>query len=327
MNLKMLAERAGTSVSTVSKAFSCSREISAETRERIFRLAREAGCFEKYYKGQSERPTIALLFPELESEYYCRQVAALEREIALAGGVTVCAVTSFDTAKTVDLFSEMVYRMRVDGVVLIGSVKGVKNPDGVPLVVLGGDVKSCPEARAIGVGVQTEGAIREAVSYLKENGHRNVGFIGEPLTAGKCEEFRRAMRKAGLAVRDEHIVSDASRFEEGGYEAMRRILDAGEPPSAILAAYDHMAIGAIRALCDKGYRVPEDVSLIGIDDLTATRYLETPLTSLRLCYEEIAGEVAELILHLARDRAYRPKELPSVGARLCIRSSVTPHRG
>ena len=326
MNLKMLANAAQTSVATVSKALSGSREISSETRERIFRLAREAGCFEKYYKGQAERPLIALLFPELESEYYCRQVAAIEREIHAAGGIAVCAVTSFDEKKTAELFSEMVYRMHVDGVILIGSGRGVKNADGVPLILLGSNANLYPEARALGIGVKYSEAISDAVDYLKEKGHRSVGFIGEPLTEGKCDYFRRAMRRAGLAVRDEHIVSDASRFEVGGYEAMRRILEAGKPPSAFIAAYDSMAIGAIRALRDAGYRVPEDVSIIGMDDLSAMQYLETPLTTLRFCYEEIARDIARLILDLARNGGKRPKELPSVNAKLCVRSSVAPCR-
>ena len=103
---------------------------------------------------------------------------------------------------------------------------------------------------------------------------------------------------------------------------MQRILAVGNPPSAIVAAYDQMAIGAIRALRDAGLSVPEDVSVIGMDDLSATRYLEPPLTTLRLCYEGIAPELAALIVQLAKDRTYRPVALPSVSAKLCIRSSV-----
>ena len=86
MTLERIAEQAGTSISTVSKAFSGSREISEYTRERIFAIAKEMGCFEKYCKRTSARPLIALLFPEVESEYYARVIGMLEREIAARGG-------------------------------------------------------------------------------------------------------------------------------------------------------------------------------------------------------------------------------------------------
>ena len=81
MTLTKLAELAGVSVATVSKAFSGSREISGERREQIFKLAKENDCFDKYYKSQRERPIIALLCPEPESEHYGRQLGILEKKL------------------------------------------------------------------------------------------------------------------------------------------------------------------------------------------------------------------------------------------------------
>ena len=145
MTLSKLAERAGVSVSTVSKAFSGADEISEAMRERIFAIAKEEGCFDKYYKAPRTHPMIALLAPEPESIQYSRELGLLERAFSARGVNTVIAFTHFDPEKEAQLFRELVYGMKVDGVVLLGAGKAIKNPDAHPFVVIGSKVASTRE--------------------------------------------------------------------------------------------------------------------------------------------------------------------------------------
>ena len=96
MTLTQLAKLAKTSVGTVSKAFSGSREISEETRNRIYEIARESGCFDKYYKAPRSRPLIALMPPEPESELYGRDIGMIEKALTQSGADTIIAFTRFD---------------------------------------------------------------------------------------------------------------------------------------------------------------------------------------------------------------------------------------
>lgn len=95
MNLETLAKLAEVSVGTVSKAFSGSKEISEDTKERIFALAKEHGCFDKYNKNRFDKKVIAVICPELNSEYYSATVTLLNREITLRGGIMSVSTTDF----------------------------------------------------------------------------------------------------------------------------------------------------------------------------------------------------------------------------------------
>ena len=112
MTLAKLAELTKTSVGTVSKAFSGSREISQETRERIFKIAKKNGCFDKYYKGVRTRPLIALIPPEPESEAYGNGIGLLERALYAKGADVIVSFTRFDSNQATRIFHELAYRCR-----------------------------------------------------------------------------------------------------------------------------------------------------------------------------------------------------------------------
>ena len=321
MTLTELAKRAQTSVATVSKAFSGSAEIPDTTKEKIFRIAKRAGCFEKYYKGPRERRIVALVFPESESEYYGREIGLLEKELDRRGADTVIALTRFDPEREARLFSELVYRMKVDGVILAGVGKLIKNPDEVPLVILGS-----PSQRSLNadfVRFSTTEAILNLVGIIKEYGHRDVGFIGENLTLSKLEYFKQAMRYHGLPLREKFIaVSESERFAAAGESGMQRLIDRGAVPSVIVAAYDQIAYGAMRRASNSGYRIPEDISFAGFDDISVTQYLDVPLTSIHMHLEEVCERVVDLIFKRIENRHYRERSEIVIPATVVVRDSL-----
>lgn len=318
MSIKRLAELTHTSPGTVSKAFRESPEISEKTREEIFRVAKAEGWFDKYYKGPRRGKLVGILCPEPSSELYGDMAERLTALFAEAGYDTVIGITAFDAARAGRLFSRMVGQMQVDGVVSLSGVAGIKNPDRVPLVVSGAATKAC-HADFVEGGLGD--AIREGVRAVKERGHRRVGFIGEERTATKRALWQAAMRAEGLAVREKYVVTVPRRFGEGGYLAMERLLREEELPTAVFAAYDYMALGAMRCLRDRGLSVPEDISLVGMDDISVDAYLDVPLTSVAGDNGEVCRTLAELLLEDIERGGCAGRRV-FVPGRLCLRGTV-----
>ena len=320
MTLTELARRIGTSVSTVSKAFSGSREISESLREKIFKEAKRVGCFEKYYKGPCERRIIAVLIPESESECYGIQLGVLERELDRHGADTVVGITRFDRDREARLFSELVYRMKVDGVILIGGGSKIKNPDEVPLVVVGG---SNPPLNADLITGKSKESIFELIRVIKEYGHKKIGFIGEKLTSTKLNYFKQAMRAHGLPISEKYIAVDNNkRFAEAGEETMQRLIDSGDLPTVIVAAYDQIAYGAMNRAVKCGLRVPDDISFAGFDDISVTQYLGVPLTSVRIEIANVCEQIIDLVFKRIDNRHYRKRREIIIPSSVCIRESL-----
>ena len=320
MTLAKLAELASVSVGTVSKAFKGSGEISKKTRNKIFEIAKKHGCFDKYYKAPRKRPIIALLAPEPEGEYYGNEIGILERALYERGADTVIAFTRFDSQLEARLFHVFAYEMKVDGFIIFGNGELIKNPDKIPIVAFAAPDNAPDNSDA--VTFDTENAITELMQLIKDYGHTNVGFIGEELTHQKKTLLRRAMRSVGLPVHDKYMVTSAKRFAEAGIDGMEQLIDVGDLPSVIFAAYDEIAYGAMQYAEKRGYKIPDDISFVGMDDLLATPYLGTPLTSLHTELEKISSLIAELIFKKIENKHYVENSEIIVPVTTTIRESL-----
>lgn len=280
MNYKKLAELAHVSVSTVSKAFSGSAEISAETREQIFDAARRSGCFDKYFKDKFPKKVIAVLCPEFCSAYYGAYAECIQRLVSERGDVAIFASTNFDKDTEKYLIDYYTLYAKTDGILIVSPCGGQCGNYTMPIVAIGKNEKYSS------VNIPTEKGVYDAVSYLAECGHRDIAFAGERLTEVKEIFFKNAMKKLGLRLHDSWIMVSDKRFEKAGEEIARRYLEAEKRPTAVLAGYDNIAIGFISGVRQKGIRVPQDVSVIGMDDISEAAHLEVPLTSVNCCTTE-----------------------------------------
>lgn len=317
MNLSTLAELAGVSVATVSKAFSGSGEISAATKARIFAIARDQGCFDRYNKNKFEKPVIAVICPEIRSEYYAAMLTLLDREIAAKGGVMLASISNFDEARVKELFVYYTAYCHADGVILLQGCKGLQNPFAVPCVSFAKERQKNIDS----IKIDLKGAIDAAVLHLKERGHREIGFIGESLTRGKLEMFRAAMRAAGMPLQQKWIKMRHERFADAGIYAVRDWLADGTLPTAIVASYDYIAIGAMQALTERGIKVPEEVSVIGMDDIAVATHLQTPLSSIRTHTEEACRRAVALVFKKIENQYYREREEIVIEAEFVGRAS------
>ena len=318
MNIKKLAEITGVSAGTVSKAFSGSKEISEITREKIFAAAKENGCFEQFDKKGTIKKVIAVICHEIESEYYARAVAATDKYLTENGAIMALSLTGFSHEKQAELVSYYSSRNKADGIIVFNSANALRfNPD-VPIVEIGGSGKSEVDI----VRADDSQAFNDAIVYLKQNGHTEIGFIGEQFTKSRQTQFVKLLKENGLTPRPEYIFTSSERFQTAGYNEMNKIYALKTRPTAIVAAYDQIALGAIRAIRDHGDGVPETFSIIGFNDIPIASYYNISLTTIRDNLTEVCRTAVDVILKKTENKYYNVRQRISLNSELVIRKTV-----
>ena len=321
MTLRELAALTNYSVSTVSKAFHGAEDISESTREEIFAVARECGCFGKYYKDKYQKKIIAVICPELRSEHYASYVEQLQARIEGDNGIVLISTDHFDAAKRRELLDYYGSYLAVDGILAFHYTEEIKKGFDVPVISLLPYEENIP---CDSVRVDVQKPVTDAVAHLKALGHQRIAFIGEPLTKPKAAYFRAAMRANGLACPDEAVLEIPLRFEEAGKEGVHRLLSTTEGYTAALCAYDYIATGAIKALTKSGLSVPEDFSVIGVDDISAAAYMGKGLTSISCGLNEVCDAAWELLKKKMAQKHYNLRSHISCTGELVVRETTGP---
>lgn len=293
ITLSKIAQLAHVSVSTASKAFSMSSEISEQTRNEIFRIAKEYGCFKKFYNAKYPKYVIAVICPEFHGEYYSGMVATLQKSLGEMGCEVCVASTNFSDDTERELLEYYHHYSNVDGIIVIGGKSLISSTYEIPLVSV------MPFYRQpAGVCLHTDyvGASDQIVRHFKAAGIREIGFIGETRTGVKLEAFRTAMGNHGLPCK--WVMVNEQRFEKGGYMSMEQLLQQPERPRAVICAYDHIAIGAMKRLSEAGVAVPEQMAVASMDNIPEAEYLIPALTSVDFGNEEICHRAAQCVLDL-----------------------------
>ncbi len=279
MTLKKLSEVTGYSLSTISKAFAGSKEIPSETKKIIYEEAKKLGLYDKYIKNSPKKPSIAIICPEIESEYYASIVAGFLKHIKRRGAIAMVSFTGFKISTEEELISYYSSVSHVDGIIVIGGSTIAKKYSPIPLVYLGGK-KGNVYADVIYTDFDT--GIYDAVSTLKDFGHATVAFVGDEYTSSKKEKVITALEKLELKVNDKIILTLPDRFEKCGKIGAAQLINSGEKFTAVIAGYDYIALGLIAELNKRGYRVPEDVSVIGFDDISVASHKTISLSTIRV---------------------------------------------
>jgi len=197
--------------------------------------------------------------------------------------------------------------------------------DGFPIVLLG----RLPDVPIPFVDVDNVRAAHGAVSHLIRLGHTRIGMITNgPLhytaSADRLEGYRRALADHGLEYDDALVAFGAFR-EESGQAAMDRLLALDDPPTAVFAASDAIALGALVSLRRHGLRVPDDVALVGFDDIPLAAYVNPPLTTVRLPARQLGEEAARLLVALVEGRPVETTQI-LLETTLIVRESCGSHR-
>ncbi len=324
MKMKTLAALAGVSPSTVSKAFSGSHEVSEATRERIFALAREHGVFDKYDKNKFSKRIIAVICPDMRRDYYNEVVNALKKELEARGCMTLVSISDFSPEKRDELYSYYTAYAKVDGVIVLSHALDI-DPDTlmIPTVLYTKNPALPPKVDCVFLDVQP--AIVDALRYLQAMGHEHFGFVGHHRAEHRREEFLRATKALGIPIRESDIRMSKETFEKAGAETIRAWIAEGDAPTAILAAYDYVAIGIMHALQEDGYRVPEDFAVVGMDDIPRAAYLTPSLSSIGFPTEQACHLAIDLLMKKLNDKYYSaPDEIRLRAEFICRKSSSAP---
>ncbi len=334
VTIKDVAREAGVSVATISRVVNGSAAVKEETRRHVLGVAARLG-YSPHGAARSlitsRTNTIGALLPDLHGEFFSEVIRSIDHA-AHHGGFHLLLSSSHDGEREI-VTSFRAMRGRVDGLIVMSPDLDARTavhsfPDGFPVVLL-----NCPADRAgydSIVIANYEGA-RAAVNHLLELGHRRIAMItGRERNHDAAERlrgFRDAMREAGVTS-DAAVELSGDFAEESGYRATRELLGARERPTAIFAANDSMAIGAISALREAGVRVPEDVAVVGFDDIPMARYMNPPLTTVHVDISALGTLATDRLLEQIHEepRGAREHRQEVVPATLIVRGSSGSRR-
>ena len=279
MNYKKIAELAHVSASTVSKALSGSSEINQETAERIRQIAIDVGYFKEKTKRKREYAndgaySIAVIVPEIMGFHYATIITCIQNQVERNGGYAAVYISDFNKEKTSDILKNIILHGATDGVIMFYPPTLSFKPN-IPIVC-------CCEATDCGydtIYCSQAAILKDSVKFLSNLGHRKIGFVGETHTVNTARLFEAAMKQYGLPFQEEYVYTIDARFEQIGHRAALQLLEQEEKPTAVIAAYDEVGIGLISTLAHHGIRVPEDLSVMGVNNIPSAAYAPIPLTS------------------------------------------------
>ncbi|MEV0083262.1 MULTISPECIES: LacI family DNA-binding transcriptional regulator [Saccharopolyspora] len=312
-----IAQAAGVSVSTVSRVLNRKAGIKEETRQRVLEVLSQMPHTARGVGALRRTGVVGLLVPELSNPVFPAFAEALESRAALAGYATLLCNTR--AAMTEREYVRMLVARGVEGMIFVSPE--IANPDnderksrnyyeelgaeGVRMVFVNG---GAPSLDVPDITVDEHLAGYAAATHLLELGHRRIGFVSGPARALpsrlKRAGWAAALEEAGVEPVAE-LVANAPFGAEGGAEAMGRLLD-GPRPTAVLCSSDVMALGAMREAKRRGLSTPEDLSVVGFDDIPLAAYCQPALTTLaQPIHDMAAAAVDELARQLDPDEPGR----------------------
>ncbi len=317
ITMTKIAKLAHVSLPTASKAFSMSSDISEETREQVFKVAKELGCFRKFYNKKYPKYMVAVICPELQSLHYSFALSALQENLAKQNCEVCIATTNFlqDTEQL--LLDYYYYHTNVDAIVIIQGMIPITDSFEIPVISVN---STCPQPNTLSVDTDFETSMGEAIEYFVQHGITDIGYLGEPKSLGRELMFKNQMqKKTGKSCNDAHIIISDFRFQDGGYAAMEELLKQKNHPRAVICAYDYFAIGAARCASDHGISIPNDIAIISMDDLPEAKFLTPSLSSINPLHEETYKTVADSIIKLLNNEEIEMHV--TINAKLHLRES------
>jgi LacI family transcriptional regulator len=305
--IKDVAREAGVSVATVSRACNGSPAVTEGTRRHVLDVAARLG-YTPHGAARSlitnRTSTIGVLLPDLYGEFFSEVIRGVDQAAQRAGYHLLVSSSHDEEREIVAAFRAM--RGRVDGLLVMSPDLDARAAvheftDRFPVVLL-----NCPAERdpydSIVIN-NFDGAVA-VIRHLLALGHRRFAMItGRERNYDSVERrrgFREAAREAGISGAD--ALEVAGDFSEGsGFRAVQDLLNAARRPTAIFAANDSMAIGALSALRASSLRVPEDMSVVGFDDIPMAQYMNPPLTTVHVDISALGALATERLLSHMRE--------------------------
>jgi LacI family transcriptional regulator len=327
-----VARKSGVSLGTVSRVINNDAHVAPDTREHITKVMQEMGYVAnrqaRSLRG-SKTNVIGVLVPDLGTSYIGEIMHGIDNELAIAGLDLMLFTTHRTAIKEANYVANLVHGM-VDGLLLVlprnpadytGSLTHRKFP--FVLIDHQGGGAPCPA-----VGATNWQGAYNATEYLVKLGHRRIGFITGSMDLGAATDrlagYKSALRTHHLPE-DPRLIYNGSFAQLDGYAGACALLDIEDSPTAIFASNDAMAMGAMDAVRNCGLRIPEDISIVGFDDVPQAALVRPALTTVRQPLEQMGGVATQMLLDLLKnpDKPIERIELPT---ELVVRGSTSNPR-
>jgi LacI family transcriptional regulator len=323
-----VAAVAGVSVTVASRAINNKDEISPETRARVLQAAQAL----RYVPNSvaralilSKTKTVGVVVTDNTIPIYAQLVKGIEQTLTLHGYSLLLCSSSDCQTRAIQCIANLVSK-NVDGIILAPTQTDTSDIEIIqhfqlPFVLVFRNFASIDTPFVILDNVK---AGYLATRHLVEHGHRRIGHVAGPAhvssAQGRVEGYRLALHEARLSF-EPRLVAEGPYTLAGGYQAALRLLGAAERPSAIFAATDMQALGVVKAAKELGLRIPEDLALVGGDDLEIAEFTAPPLTTFYEPAEEMGSKAAEILLAMLGEPYRRDIRQLIFEPRLVIRTS------
>jgi LacI family xylobiose transport system transcriptional regulator len=303
--LAEIAREAGVSTPTVSKVLNGRADVAPATRERVEELLQQHGYQRRRSTGAPSSPLLELVFHELESAWAMEVIRGVEN-VVREEGLSVVLSESSGRLSLGQSWMEGVLARRPTGVVLVLSgldeaQQAQLTSRDIPFVVM--DPAGDPGQDVPAVGTTNWNGGLVATRHLLDLGHRRIGMIAGPrgmmCSRARIDGYRAALETAGVAF-DPGLVREGDFHHESGYRVGLELLRRPDRPTAVFTGNDLQALGLYEAARELGLRIPEDLSVVGFDDLPVARWVGPPLTTVRQPLTEMAEVAARMVIDLAR---------------------------
>ena len=328
VTIKDVAREAGVSVATVSRALNGSANVTAQTRRRIAGVAARLryvphGAARSLVTRRTQ--TIGALLPDLFGEFFSELIRGIDLAARARGLQLLVSSSHGDASEAATALRAM--QGRVDGLLIMSphvDAPFLRDhlPAALPAVLLN---TSVADARYTTLNIDNYGGARAMTRHLLDCGYRDIAFITGPADNFDAAERLKGFREASAeSARARVLPGDFS--EESGHRAGREIAAMRQRPQAVFAANDMMAIGCLLALTETGLRVPEDVALAGFDDIPIARYVNPPLTTVRVRIADLGqGALEQLVARMETPDA--PMHAQTLACEIVPRASCVPLSG
>lgn len=331
IGIKDLAEVAGVSIATASRAISNPNRVSKATRDKVVEAAKEIG-YTPNRLGASLRTSktgnIIVIIPDVSDTFNFGAVKSLEKS-ATKHGYSVLLGDTQGLRERELAYGDMVKSKQADGIILFAyrlpfDLRAENTHFELPPIV-----NSCERVENNGipfVSIDNHLAAQQATEHLIQLGHKNIavitGDINTPSTQSRLAGYRDAMKAANIAT-EESYVQHGTYSLNMGEACTEKLLLLKQRPSAIFCFSDEIALGCLHSLKKQGFDVPNDISVIGFDDIRFAKYMSPPLTTIAQPVEEIGAQCVDLLIDIIEGNDTTRSEV-ILPHKLIVRESTGP---
>jgi LacI family transcriptional regulator, galactose operon repressor len=332
MTIREIADLAGVSIATVSRVLNGRDDVADETRDAVRRVIREHGyTANRNARGLSAGRTgmVGVLVPLVFPAYFAEILAGAAEALYEQEMRVVLSPTQHEHAREVSLLDRLMHGGATDGALIVLPGESSEELEraldaGYPFVVV--DPLMPLDDRIPSVSAAHMSGADQAMRHLLSLGHRHIGAITGPpgwvATEDRRRGYRAALAAAGIPF-DPALEVEADFEITDGEEAAQALLGSRNPPTAVFAFNDNIAIGTMRAARDRGLRIPEDLSIVGFDDVEHASIVTPSLTTVRQPLAEMGRTAVSLLVRLLEHQSVETLSI-QLATRLVVRESTAP---